>query len=605
MNLHSEVGSIPWREWSEEAFLACRQERKPILLTLTATWCHWCHVMDETSYSDPRIIDLVRSRFVPVKVDVDQRQDISKRYNQGGFPSVAILNGHGDVLFGGIYTPPDEMLRLLEQAAAGYSESSEPVSEPRADTGAPSLARQPAGDSQATPTGRVLDRLRQLYDPQFGGFGEEPKQPPWEALRLLIALYSRSGDKSVLNMLLKSLDGMQTGLYDSKDQGFFRYSVARDWKVPHYEKMVVTNANLAILYLEGYQLTQRKAYKDIAAGALDYLLGALYDQTRGLFCSSQDAWEDYYRLPWKDREAATKPTVDQAAYAGWNALSASAFIKAYGVLGTPSRLHVAAAVLDLLWDSCWDPQRGMVHVIGGPQKQPNVLEDHVFFVRASLDLYQATGRAQHLQRAIDVAGYVLSAFRAPDGGFYDIYEGGDSGPQNLPGQILLREKPVMENALLGEALATLSCLTGDEQYLRETEQSLKVFGAVVPGGTYIGPKKSRRMEEDEERLFLPAGSAWARAWHMMSWGPVHLVIVGASVHPGTEKLLRAALKVCAPHRVVQVYDPDRDGERITALGFPVRNEPALYACMDRMCLAPITSASQVSRLTNDRPWATG
>ena len=137
----------------------------------------------------------------------------------------------------------------------------------------------------------------------------------------------------------------------------------------------------------------------------------------------------------------------------------------------------------------------------------NVLEDHVFFVRASLDLYQATGRAQHLQRAIDVAGYVLSAFRAPDGGFYDIYEGGDSEPQNLPGQILLREKPVMENALLGEALATLSCLTGDEQYLRETEESLKVFGAVVPGGTYIGPKKSRRMEEDEERLFLPAGSA--------------------------------------------------------------------------------------------------
>ena len=92
MTLQSEVGSIPWREWSEEAFLACRQERKPILLTLTATWCHWCHVMDETSYSDPRIIDLVRSRFVPVKVDVDQRQDISKRYNQGGFPSVAILN---------------------------------------------------------------------------------------------------------------------------------------------------------------------------------------------------------------------------------------------------------------------------------------------------------------------------------------------------------------------------------------------------------------------------------------------------------------------------------------------------------------------------------
>ena len=92
--------AISWRDWNEEAFEASRSEGKPVLLTLGATWCHWCHVMDQTSYSDQRVIELVNSRFVPVRVDVDQRPDISLRYNQGGFPSVAFLTGDGEFLTG-------------------------------------------------------------------------------------------------------------------------------------------------------------------------------------------------------------------------------------------------------------------------------------------------------------------------------------------------------------------------------------------------------------------------------------------------------------------------------------------------------------------------
>ena len=106
---------------------------KPVLLTLGATWCHWCHVMDETSYSDQRVIELVKSRFIPVRVDVDQRPDISLRYNQGGFPSVAFLTGTGEFLGGRPYTPPDEMVALLErisggEVAAGARHATLPVS---------------------------------------------------------------------------------------------------------------------------------------------------------------------------------------------------------------------------------------------------------------------------------------------------------------------------------------------------------------------------------------------------------------------------------------------------------------------------------------------
>ena len=598
MNRPPEALSISWREWSEDAFIDSGREEKPILLALTATWCHWCHVMDGTSYADPRIIGLVSSRFIPVRVDVDQRPDVSRRYNQGALPSMVVLNDHGALLLGRAYTPPDEALALLEQAASAYP--APPATAVRPASGeastSPSPRREP--DPQGPPVERVLDRLRQLYDPEFGGFGLEPKQPPWEALRLLIALHGRAGDKSLSAMVLNTLDGMRNGLYDFKDQGFFRYSVSRDWRTPHYEKMAATNANLAIVYLEAYQVTRRTTYRDAALGAISYLLGVLYDPARGLFRSSQDAWEDYYRLPWKDRDAAEKPTVDQAAYAGWNSLAASALIRAYGALGTPSYRRVAEAVLDALWEHCWGPGRGMAHVAGVPGDQPGALEDHVLFLRACLDLYQATGGNEHLRRAAEVARYVQGAFGSPDGGYYDI--GGGTGSA---GQPLLRERPVLENSLLAEALATLSCLTGEADYLQDAGGTLAAFEAVVPGDTYLGPNESRRMEGDEERLFLPAGAAWARARHMVSHGPVHLVVVGPSDHSQTGNLLRAALKVGAPHRVVQAFDPVEHPERVAELGFPAGVEPRLYACMDGMCLAPITSAAEAGRLTRDRPWA--
>ena len=593
--------AIRWRDWNEESFLAARQEEKRVLLTLTATWCHWCHVMDQTSYSNPQVVDLVNSRFIPVRVDVDRRPDISRRYNQGGFPTVAILNDQGELIAGRVYTPPDQMVSFLEQAVGGHPEGVVVKASLADGHSDPLVTELPKREREST-SNAILERLRELYDPEFGGFGREPKQPPWEALRFLLAVYGRSQgrsrDQSLLEMVVNTLEGMRAGLYDQKDQGIFRYSVARDWKVPHYEKMIVTNANLAWLYLEAYQVTGRRTYKGVATGALDYLLKTLYDTGRGAFYASQDAGEDYYRVPWKDRDQAQRPSIDRTIYSGWNALAAAALVKAFGVLGTPSHLVVAARLLDLLWRDAWHPEEGLAHMVGGSLDQPPVLDEHVQFLRAWVALYQATGNPEHLKRAIATAQCVLSLFGAGDGGYYDTADVRSPFAGRLP-----QDKPVLENALLAEALIGLSCLTGQDEYLTLAAETLKTFEDVVPGSSFLGPKGSRRVEEDEEALFLPAGSAWGRARDFLESGPVHLVLMGTSSQPATRSLLKATLGLLAPHGIVQPLDPERDQDRIASLGFPASKAPALYVCMGGICLPPITTPQGVRKLKSTRPWA--
>ena len=583
---------IAWRDWNEEAFAASRSEDKPVLLTLGATWCHWCHVMDENAYSDPRVIELINSRFIPVRVDVDQRPDISLRYNQGTYPSVAFLSPAGEFLAGLPYTPADEMATVLEQVSSGelVVETSGPV------TNAGSLTSTATNGSVSA----VLSRLQDLYDEEFGGFGEEPKQPPWEALQFLLARYELTGDRILLAMVESTLQGMWHGIYDRKDHGFFRYAVSRDWKVPHYEKMLVTNANLAMVYLEAFQITRKSIYRTAVDGVLQYLLTTLFNADDGLFFASQDADEPFYQGSWKDRDTSVPPPIDHTRYAGWNALAAQALIQSGNVLNRASHGRSGADILDRLWHASWSTAGGLSRRAGETEGAAPAFIDQVYFLRAWLARYQSTGRPEYLSRAVEVATTTQRIFGAPEGGCYDT-----AAPQSFEAGFLRREQPVLDNSCWAEALLVLSYLTGDGGYAEWAAATLKIFELVVPGSSYLGNHASRRMEEDEEALFLPAGSAWGRAKSILTHGPVSMVLVGDTSDPSYRPLHQAALRIHAPHKVVLPLDIERDAERIRELGFPVRREPALYVCMGEQCLAPISTAQGVREVARSRPWATG
>ena len=556
-----------------------------MLLTLGATWCHWCHVMDETSYSDARVVQLVNSNFVPVRVDVDQRPDIALRYNQGTYPSVAFLTGSGELLAGRPYTDPDEMAAVLERISSG---------EFVAEDGrrAESVPKAGAASVEA-----VYERLMELYDEDFGGFGLEPKQPPWEALHFLTARYGLTGDRTVLGMVESTLQGMWHGIYDRKDQGFFRYSVSRDWKVPHYEKMLVSNASLAIAYSEAYQITRKTGYKAAVEGILRYLSATLLSPDDGLFYASQDADEPFYQMSWKDRDVNTPPPVDRTFYAGWNALIADALIRVADACGGSGRRDLGCEILEQLWERCWTSAGGLQRLVGAGGDTAAIFADQVNFLRAWLTAYQSSGRQVFLQRAVEVATTAEQLFGAADGGCYDT-----TPPRSFEAALLPLERSVIDNGRWAEALTWLSHLTDDREYSERADVALSIFETVVPGKSYLGARASRRMEEDEEALFLPAGAAWGRAKDLLNQGPVSLALVGDSSSLGYRRLHQSALRVYAPHKVVRPLDTERDARQIRQLGFPLRAEAALYVCMGERCLAPVTTPAEVRELARSRPW---
>ena len=184
----NRAAEVNWHTWSKDAFDEARTTGKPILLSISAVWCHWCHVMDETTYSNQGVIELIKREYVPVRVDNDVRPDINQRYNMGGWPTTAFLTPSGDILTGGTYIAPQEMAGALSQVATFYrthqAEIATRVLEGRKRSA--STAARSAGEADFAQVDAILDAVRNAYDPEFGGFGPAPKFPQTDALALLL-----------------------------------------------------------------------------------------------------------------------------------------------------------------------------------------------------------------------------------------------------------------------------------------------------------------------------------------------------------------------------------------------------------------------------------
>jgi uncharacterized protein YyaL (SSP411 family) len=299
---------IRWHEWGEEAFASARRENRPMLLDIGAVWCHWCHVMDRESYDDPEVAAIVNEHFIAVKVDRDERPDIDSRYQaavsavsgQGGWPLTAFLTPDGKPFYGGTYFPPTDgygrpsFKRVLLSIANAYKEKNgDVVEQAKMLESAIAQAESFAGRSGRVSSGIIAaieESAFKMFDAQHGGFGQAPKFPHPSALDLLIERYAHSGDESLRNLIVTTLEHMANGgVYDQLAGGFHRYSVDERWVVPHFEKMCYDNSELLKNYVHAYQATGSEFFASVARDIIRWMDEWLSDRERGGFYASQDA----------------------------------------------------------------------------------------------------------------------------------------------------------------------------------------------------------------------------------------------------------------------------------------------------------------------------
>ncbi len=298
---------VDWFPWGEAAFEKARNEDKPIFLSVGYSTCHWCHVMAHESFENDRVAEVLNRDFVPVKVDREERPDVDRIYmlfvqastGSGGWPMSVWLTPDLKPFFGGTYFPPDSRYgrpgfrELLEYLARAWRQE-----RPKVESATLNVVEQLRSMSGPPKTKHSLDQelfqaaywqFRRAFDSRWGGFGSAPKFPRPVVLNYLLRYYAAAKDPESLDMVATTLRGMAAGgMHDHLGGGFHRYSVDERWFVPHFEKMLYDQAQLAVSYIEAFQITGDAKFAAVARGIFSYVLRDLTDPA-GAFYSAEDA----------------------------------------------------------------------------------------------------------------------------------------------------------------------------------------------------------------------------------------------------------------------------------------------------------------------------
>jgi hypothetical protein len=345
---------VDWYPWGPTAFEKAQRENKPIFLSIGYSTCHWCHVMERESFENQQTADILNRDFVAIKVDREERPDIDRIYmtfvqattGSGGWPMSVWLTPDLQPFFGGTYFPPVNRFghpgfpAVLTQIATAWRTQHAQILDSARDT-VEQLRKQvqvqPTHTGWADIDAATIDTgffvFRRTFDSHLGGFGGAPKFPRPSVHNFLLRYYARTKSEDALEMVLKTLREMaKGGMHDQLGGGFHRYSVDERWFVPHFEKMLYDQGQLAIAYLEAFQITHDPQYAAVARRIFDYVLRDMTD-SGGAFYSAEDA----------DSAAdASQPNVKgEGAFYIWSAAEIRALVEApvsdwffhrYGVL---------------------------------------------------------------------------------------------------------------------------------------------------------------------------------------------------------------------------------------------------------------------------------
>jgi uncharacterized protein len=652
---------VDWFPWGDEALASSADGDRPIFLSIGYAACHWCHVMERESFEDEETAAFLNAHFVPIKVDREERPDLDAIYmdavqamtGQGGWPLSAFLTPDGKPFFAGTYFPKvpshgmPSFRQVLEGVAEAWRERRTDL-EQQAGLVVDAISRAGSLASSEEPltdelTSQAMAELRRSFDATWGGFGGAPKFPQPMTLEFVLRMAVR-GTPDALSMLTTTLDRMATGgIYDQLGGGFARYSTDATWLVPHFEKMLYDNAQLAQLYARAWIVTRHEHYRRVATDTLHYLLREMRHPDGG-FYSSQDAdsegvegkffswsWEELIELVGADaavafgadpegnwasertnvlwrprgfeadtgdherarrilfeaRERRVRPATDDKVLSGWNAMAIQALAEAGTAFGDPELLEAGVTAAGFVLSNLRAPDGRLLRSWrNGTPGGVAYADDHALLASAMLALFSRTGDLRWFREARRLADDLVRLFVDEErGGFFQTGIDGDP--------LVVRPKELYDNAVpsgnsvAAEVLQRLALLTGD----RDLER--------------IGVSALRPIRDVLGRA--PAGFGHALQALDLYLGPSQEVaVVGALDDPATRRLIDEVVTARFLPNVVFAAAAPEDREAAAEVGLlrdrpMVEGRPTAYVCRRFACRLPVTTPEELAAQLVDVP----
>jgi uncharacterized protein YyaL (SSP411 family) len=644
---------VDWYPWGEDAFARARAEDKPLLLSVGYSACHWCHVMERESFENPAIAEVMNAGFVNVKVDREERPDVDHIYMQavqsmtgrGGWPMTVFLTPDGTPFYGGTYFPPEDrhglpgFPKLLAAIADAWrSRRGEVLQSGRELTeslGQGERLRRATTLLSEEVLHAAFQGISSQFDEEWGGQGGAPKFPQPMIWEFVLRFFKRTGNPYAKRMVHTTLVRMaRGGMYDQIGGGFARYSVDAHWMVPHFEKMLYDNAQLASLYLHAWLAFGDPECRRICEETLDYLLRDMADPGGG-FHSAEDADSEghegkfYVWTPeeiravlgadadralaywgvdrgpnfegtsilyvsgepdpeaiaplrqrlYEARERRVRPGRDDKVLAAWNGLACRALAEAGRALGRPDYVAAAVRTAEFLLGTMQANGRLLRTAKRGQARILGYLEDYAMVAAALVEVYEATFERRWLDEARRLADEMLRLFwdDAVEG-FYDT--GHDAE------RLIVRPRNLFDNAVPSgssvaiETLLRLAVLTGEDRYEARALQALRPVADLMT-----------RYPSGFGRFLC------ALDFHL---GPrVEVALVAAPRDGGLDALAEEVFGRFLPNRVVAGMVA---GDTAAAAGLPllasreaVGGHATAYVCRNYACDLPATDRETLAR----------
>ncbi len=667
-----DEAAIDWQPFDTSTFEAARKQNKLVMLSILAPWGHWDRIMSEITFRDPAVVSLVNDRFIPVKIDAEERPDIDMRYGMGGWPSTSFILPTGQPIYlpddsgkiiraGGTYYSPELLASYLAKLADYYDANREAAEKSAGEIADAALARKEVGEAPVKPDLIEVSVTKVLE--AYGNWWPDPKMkttrhPDPDSIELGFAYYQRKGNKDLLDMGMGLLvDMARGGIRDQIGGGFHRYAFDAAWRVPAFEKTLVTNADLLVAYSDAYKLSDNDRYLWIADGIAGYMMGTLRDP-QGWFYAYQAADSrigedgDYYTWTLPEAKAVLddeeqKILLPMYDIGEWGEMANSAprrnvLFVSEGPVVQSERLGMDIKKVNAIIES------GVGKLLAAREKRPAPPVGRVLLADANaaaaaalITVGDAWSRDDLREAGLALVDRLWNETRDPASGLLDHVWRPGSGRAGLG--IFFSDQVRMVRALIAayestgrpndlahaQQLARLAngafsdsldggwldrvsqsdapgLLSWPSRSIRDNAQfaeallRLHYLTAEADDGEWIkAARKGLESWADEFAAYKEAGSCFGLAAARLLTPPLEVLIVGDPAEDGYDALQKAAVKLYNPWRIIRRMDAAGAEARPLPASVEVEKAPAVVFCRKDDCAGPFAEADGLKKALLD------